>query len=66
VTTLSPRIVACLAATWFIWGSTYYAIKLALAGFPPFLQNGTRFTRQEWLAVGIIVLGITVLILGRR
>jgi drug/metabolite transporter (DMT)-like permease len=43
VTTLSPRIVACLAATWFIWGSTYYAIKLALAGFPPFLQNGTRF-----------------------
>ena len=23
-------------------------------------------TRQEWLAVGIIVLGVTVLILGRR
>jgi drug/metabolite transporter (DMT)-like permease len=33
----------CLAATWVIWGSTYYAIKLALTGFPPFLQNGTRF-----------------------
>jgi drug/metabolite transporter (DMT)-like permease len=40
---LSPRIVACLAATWFIWGSTYFAIKLALVSFPPFLQNGTRF-----------------------
>jgi drug/metabolite transporter (DMT)-like permease len=43
VTPLSPRIVACLAATWLVWGSTYFAIKLALSGFPPFLQNGTRF-----------------------
>lgn len=40
---LSPRIAACLAATWFIWGSTYLAIKFALVSFPPFLQNGTRF-----------------------
>ena len=36
-------IVACLAATWLIWGSTYLAIKLALPSFPPFLQMGTRF-----------------------
>jgi drug/metabolite transporter (DMT)-like permease len=43
VTRLSPRIAACLAATWFIWGSTYFAIKVALLGLPPFLQNGTRF-----------------------
>ena len=43
MTTLSPRIAACLAATWFIWGSTYLAIKFALISFPPFLQNGTRF-----------------------
>ena len=43
MTKLSPRIVAALAATWFIWGSTYLAIKFALASFPPFLQNGTRF-----------------------
>lgn len=41
--TLSPRIAACLAATWFIWGSTYLGIKLALVSFPPFVQNGTRF-----------------------
>ena len=52
MTTLSPRIVACLAATWFIWGSTYYAIKLALVSFPPFLQNGTRF-----LLAGSLLLG---------
>lgn len=43
MTTLSPRIAACLAATWFIWGSTYLGIKFALVSFPPFLQNGTRF-----------------------
>ncbi len=36
-------IAACLAATWLIWGSTYLAIKFALASFPPFFQAGTRF-----------------------
>ena len=43
MTRLSPRIAACLAATWFIWGSTYLALKFALLSFPPFLQSGTRF-----------------------
>jgi drug/metabolite transporter (DMT)-like permease len=41
--TTSPVIVACLAATWFVWGSTYLVIKLALVSFPPFFQGGTRF-----------------------
>jgi drug/metabolite transporter (DMT)-like permease len=36
-------IVACLAATWIIWGSTYLAIKWALVSFPPYWQMGTRF-----------------------
>ncbi|MDE3009249.1 MAG: hypothetical protein KGI67_00020 [Pseudomonadota bacterium] len=36
-------ILACLLATWFIWGSTYYAIRLALPSVPPFVQTGTRF-----------------------
>jgi drug/metabolite transporter (DMT)-like permease len=40
---LSPLILACLAATWFLWGSTYLAIKFALVSFPPFFQMGTRF-----------------------
>jgi drug/metabolite transporter (DMT)-like permease len=40
---LSPLLIACLAATWFIWGSTYLAIKFALASFPPFYQMGSRF-----------------------
>jgi drug/metabolite transporter (DMT)-like permease len=40
---LSPLILACLAATWVVWGSTYLAIKWALVSFPPFFQMGTRF-----------------------
>ena len=39
----SALIVACLAATWLIWGSTYLAIKWALVSLPPFFQMGTRF-----------------------
>jgi drug/metabolite transporter (DMT)-like permease len=42
-TALSPLILACLGATWFVWGSTYLAIKYALVSFPPFFQMGTRF-----------------------
>ncbi|MBQ1765726.1 MAG: drug/metabolite exporter YedA [Aquincola sp.] len=48
---LSPLIVACLAATWLIWGSTYLSIKYALVSFPPFFQMGTRF-----LAAGVLLL----------
>lgn len=40
---LPPLVVACLAATWVIWGSTYLAIKFALVSFPPYFQMGTRF-----------------------
>jgi drug/metabolite transporter (DMT)-like permease len=40
---LPTLLVACLAATWLIWGSTYLAIKWALVSFPPFFQMGTRF-----------------------
>jgi drug/metabolite transporter (DMT)-like permease len=42
-TRLSPLIVACLGATWAIWGSTYLAIRFALVSFPPYLQMGSRF-----------------------
>ncbi|HEY0820079.1 MAG TPA: drug/metabolite exporter YedA [Rhizobacter sp.] len=48
---LSPLLVACLAATWLIWGSTYLAIKFALVSFPPFLQMGTRFLTAGFIAL---------------
>jgi drug/metabolite transporter (DMT)-like permease len=47
---LPALVVACLAATWLIWGSTYLAIKFALVSFPPFFQMGTRF-----LAAGLLL-----------
>jgi drug/metabolite transporter (DMT)-like permease len=40
---LPPLVIACLAATWIVWGSTYLAIKFALVSFPPYLQMGSRF-----------------------
>lgn len=40
---LSPPLIACLAATWLVWGSTYLAIKFALVSLPPFVQMGSRF-----------------------
>jgi drug/metabolite transporter (DMT)-like permease len=48
---LSPFVIACLAATWIIWGSTYLAIKWALVSFPPYWQMGTRF-----LVAGLLLL----------
>lgn len=51
---LSPLIVACLAATWFVWGSTYLAIKFSLASFPPFFGMGTRF-----VVAGVVLLAWT-------
>ncbi len=48
---LSPLLLACLAATWVIWGSTYLAIKFALESFPPFYQMGSRF-----LVAGLVLI----------
>jgi drug/metabolite transporter (DMT)-like permease len=42
-TASSPMVLACLAATWFLWGTMYLAIKWALVSFPPFYQMGSQF-----------------------
>ena len=34
----------CLFCTYFIWGSTYLAIRFGIESFPPFLMAGIRFT----------------------
>lgn len=36
------HVAAALLAVYLIWGSTYYAIKLALPDYPPFLLTGIR------------------------
>lgn len=38
---LVPLALLCV---YVIWGSTYYAIRVALDGFPPFLLGAVRFT----------------------
>lgn len=37
-------VVSAFAAIYVIWGSTYLAIRLAIATMPPFLMAGCRFT----------------------
>jgi len=45
VALMSPRVLVPLAliALYLIWGSTYLAIRFALASYPPFLMAGVRF-----------------------
>lgn len=40
---LRPIDVAALFGVYVIWGSTYLALRVAVAGFPPFLLAGARF-----------------------
>jgi drug/metabolite transporter (DMT)-like permease len=47
-----PLVIACIAATWLVWGSTYLAIKWALVSLPPFFQMGTRFLAAGGLLIG--------------
>jgi drug/metabolite transporter (DMT)-like permease len=37
-------IILALFCTYFIWGSTYLAIRFGIESFPPFLMAGVRFT----------------------
>lgn len=37
-------VIAALFCTYFIWGSTYLAIRFGIESFPPFLMAGLRFT----------------------
>ena len=37
------KLASALAAIYFVWGSTYFAIKLAVASIPPLFAAGARF-----------------------
>ncbi|HSI24514.1 MAG TPA: drug/metabolite exporter YedA [Methylotenera sp.] len=45
MTTKNQTLLIALAlfSTYFIWGSTYLAIKFGIESFPPFLMGGLRF-----------------------
>jgi drug/metabolite transporter (DMT)-like permease len=36
-------VLLALGALYLIWGSTYFAIRIAIVGFPPLLMAGSRF-----------------------
>ena len=40
---LPSLVVLALITVYLVWGSTYFAIHIALASFPPFMLMGTRF-----------------------
>lgn len=52
-TTDRTALILALAAVYFIWGSTYLALRFGLEGFPPLLLNGIRF-----LLAGIAMYGV--------
>jgi drug/metabolite transporter (DMT)-like permease len=45
-------LIACLSAVYIIWGTTYFAIKVAISGMPPFLLVATRFLTAGGLLLG--------------
>jgi drug/metabolite transporter (DMT)-like permease len=52
VRALGARRLGAYAATWIIWGSTYLAIRTAVAVVPPFLLAGVRSVTAGAILVG--------------
>lgn len=52
VRAFGAKRLAAYAATWIIWGSTYLAIRLAVAVVPPFLLAGVRSVLAGSILVG--------------
>ena len=47
-------IALALFCTYFIWGSTYLAIRFGIESFPPFLMAATRFTVAGTIMYGVM------------
>jgi len=52
----SFMVILAFATVYLVWGSTYFFIQKAVAGFPPFLLGAIRF-----LVAGLLLLGWSVL-----
>ena len=52
----SRSVVLALLIVYVVWGSTYFAIHIALQSFPPFLLMGTRFLVAGGLLYGFLLL----------
>src|SRR5438552_14991177 len=47
------KVLLALGCVYVIWGSTYYAIRIALGGFPPMIMAGTRH-----LSAGLLLMAV--------
>ena len=45
-------VILAFAIVYVVWGSTYFFIQKALAGFPPFILGSFRF-----LVAGVLLMG---------
>ena len=50
------KLLAAFAAIYFIWGSTYLGIKVAIEAMPPFFMAGSRFVLAGALLLAWLVL----------
>ena len=48
------RLLSAFFLIYFIWGSTYLAIRYAIETIPPFLMAGTRFLTAGMLMYGFL------------
>ena len=55
------RVALAFTAVYLIWGSTYLAIRFAIAGLPPFLMSGVRH-----FTAGLVLFAIARMARGRR
>jgi drug/metabolite transporter (DMT)-like permease len=53
---LTPRVLVpvALLGVYLIWGSTYLSIRIAVAGYPPFLMAAIRFLIAGALLFGVL------------
>lgn len=54
-TSSAPLLIPALLACYFVWGSTYLAIRFALQGIPPFFQMASRFLIAGGLLLGWVL-----------
>jgi drug/metabolite transporter (DMT)-like permease len=60
------HVWAALLIVWFVWGSTYLAIKIVVDTLPPLLSAGTRFLTAATLLAAILAIRRTSLRVTRR
>lgn len=50
---MNPRLIACLAAVYVIWSSTYLAMRIAVSELPPLLMASGRYC-----TAGLVMLAV--------